>query len=248
NIIGSNIANVFLVLGLPALVYPITAHVEGLRRHAIVMLVATAAFAAIAYGTGEINQTTGAILFSMIIAYIVYMGWVATRGATHDPVLDEIAEYAEGARGNMGATLVFLIAGLIGLPVGAHLLVTSGSSLAADLGVRPEVIGLTIIAFGTSLPELATVLAAAFHKKSDVAIGNIVGSNIFNILAVGGVAGLVGRAPFDPASLSLDVPVMAVATLALAAYVFGRRDIGRLSGLIFVIAYGGFLTVLVLGH
>ncbi len=247
NIIGSNIANVFLVLGLPALVYPISAHVVGLRRHAVVMLIATAAFAGIAYGPGEINHTTGAILFSMIVGYIIYMGWVATRGKAHDPVIDEIAEYAEGAQGNMSATMVFLIAGLIGLPVGAHLLVSSGSSLAADLGVRPEVIGLTIIAFGTSLPELATVLAAAFHKKSDVAIGNIVGSNIFNILAVGGVAGLVGRAPFDAASLTLDVPVMLIATLALAAYVFGRRDIGRLSGLLFVIAYGGFLAVLTLG-
>ena len=248
NIIGSNIANVFLVLGLPALIYPMSAHVDGLRRHGVAMLVATAAFVAIAYGYGALDRVTGGALFAGIILYVLFLAYMARASRGHDPVIDEVSEYTQGEKSNVGATLLYVLAGLIGLPVGAHLLVTSGGSLAADLGVRPEVIGLTIIAFGTSLPELATVLAAAFHKKSDVAIGNIVGSNIFNILAVGGVAGLVGRAPFDPASLSLDVPVMTVATLALAAYVFGRRDIGRLSGLLFVIAYGGFLAALTLGH
>jgi cation:H+ antiporter len=246
NIIGSNIANVFLVLGLPALVYPISAHVPGLRRHGVVMLIATAALAFIAYGPGAINHVTGAALFGMIILYVLYMAWVATRGKVDDPVIDDIAEYAEGASGNLGATLIFLIAGLIGLPVGAHLLVTSGSSLAEMLGVRAEIIGLTIVAFGTSLPELATVMAAAFHKKSDVAIGNIVGSNIFNIFAVGGVAGLVGTAPFNPASLTFDIPIMIIAAAALAAFVFTKRDIGRFAGLIFVIAYAGFIAALAL--
>lgn len=241
NIIGSNIANIFLVLGVPALIYPITTHVSGLRRHAIVMLAATAVFAGFAYSSGEIATVAGAVLAVAIITYVSYMGLRARQANGADPVLDEVSEYAETA-GIGWKTLLYLAAGLVGLPLGAHLLVTHGSALAADLGIREEVIGLTIIAFGTSLPELATVIAAAFHKKSDVAIGGIVGSNIFNLLAVGGAAGLVGTAPFDPQSLRFDLPVMIAAALVVAFYIFTRRDVGRVSGAFFTLAYIAFIA------
>ncbi len=244
NIIGSNIANVLLVLGLPAIIYPMSAHVDGLRRHGVAMLVATGAFVAIAYGDGALDRTTGAFLFAGIILYVVFLAFMARGTRGRDPVIDEVAEYAEGAKRNVGATLIYVLAGLIGLPVGAHLLVSSGSSLAAELGVRPEFIGLTIVAFGTSLPELATVVAAAIHKKSDVAIGNVVGSNIFNIFAVGGAAGLAGVAEFTPPSLTLDIPVMVGAALILAAFIFLKRDIGRLAGLLMVALYCVFIAAL----
>lgn len=243
NIIGSNIANIFLVLGLPALIYPITTHVLGLRRHAAFMLIATAAFIAAAYGPGYINMPIGAGLFAGIVIYVAYMWIRASSGKTSEPVIDEVEEYKE-ANGITVKTIAFLAAGLVGLPIGAHLLVSNGAGLAADLGVREELIGLTIVAFGTSLPELATVVAAAFHKKSDVAIGGVVGSNIFNILAVGGAAGLAGTAVFDPESLKADIPVMILATIALSAYVLTRRDIGRLSGALFFAAYVGFILLL----
>ncbi|GJL95884.1 MAG: sodium:calcium antiporter [Hyphococcus sp.] len=242
NIIGSNIANVLLVLGLPAIIYPITTHVEGLRRHVIVMLLATGAFAAAAYVNGSIDTMWGGALFAGIIAYVAYMWWRASHGGA-EPVIDEVDEYLENA-GISAKTIAFLAVGLIGLPLGAHLLVTNGSSLAASLGVREELIGLTIIAFGTSLPELATVVAAAFHKKSDVAIGGIVGSNIFNLLAVGGAAGLTGTAVFDHASRSVDIPVMIVTMLLMSAYVLSRRDIGRLTGMFMFGAYIGFIIAL----
>ena len=244
NIIGSNIANVLLVLGLPALVYPMSAHVPGLRRHGVAMLIATAAFVAVAYGAGALDTTTGAALFAGIVAYVLFLGFMARSTRGRDPVIDEVAEYAEGAKGKMGATLIYILAGLIGLPVGAHLLVASGSALAGQLGVRPEFIGLTIVAFGTSLPELATVVAAAFHKKSDVAIGNVVGSNIFNIFAVGGAVGLAGTAPFTAASLRLDIPVMIAAAIVLAAFIFFRRDIGRLTGFAFIASYVAFIAAI----
>ena len=230
NIIGSNIANIFLVLGLPAVIYPITTHVLGLRRHAVIMLLATAAF-------------LGAALFAGILLYIAYMWRRASQGAASDPILDEVEEYKTAAGVNL-KTIGFLAAGLVGLPLGAHLLVSNAATLAADLGIREEVVGLTIVAFGTSLPELATVVAAAIHRKSDVAIGGVIGSNIFNILAVGGAAGLAGTAVFDPDSLSLDLPVMAVAAVALAAFVLTRRDIGRLTGAVFFAAYAGFILLL----
>lgn len=244
NIIGSNIANVMLVLGLPALIYPITTHVIGLRRHAIFMLLATVALLAIAYGPGAINTIIGAGLFGGIIIYVSYLWIRASSGKSEDPILDEVEEYKEG--GLNFKTIAFLITGLVGLPLGAHLLVTHGADLAADLGVRDELIGLTIVAFGTSLPELATVIAAALHKKSDVAIGGVIGSNIFNILAVGGAAGLAGTAVFSDASKMLDIPFMAVSAIALAAFVLTRRDIGRLWGAIFFSSYIGFMAYLAL--
>lgn len=243
NIIGSNIANIFLVLGLPALIYPVTTHVLGLRRHAVFMLLATMAFLGAAYGPGEIGTKIGAGLFAGIIAYVGYMWVRAATGNAEDPLLDEVEEYQETSSVNL-KTMGFLAAGLIGLPLGAQLLVTNGASLASGLGVREELIGLTIVAFGTSLPELATVFAAALHKKSDVAIGGVVGSNIFNILAVGGAAGLSGTAVFDRASLRLDLPVMTVAALILAAFVLTRRDIGRITGLLFTLAYISFILLL----
>lgn len=244
NIIGSNIANVFLVLGLPAIIYPVTTHVIGLRRHAVVMLIATAAFCAAAYiPPGHINTPIGTGLFCGILAYVLYMLVRALRSPEREPVIDEVEEYIADDKISI-KTILYVVAGLIGLPLGAHLLVTNGSILAAGIGVREEVIGLTIIAFGTSLPELATVIAAAVHKKSDVAIGGIIGSNIFNIFAVGGAAGLAGTAVFDPASLRFDIPIMIFAATILAAFVFTRRDISRLAGILMLLIYVGFIYVL----
>ena len=202
-----------------------------------------------ATGVGQRVETSllrGA-LFAGIILYVLFLAYMARASRGHDPVIDEVSEYTQGEKSNVGATLLYVLAGLIGLPVGAHLLVDSGSALAAQLGVRPEFIGLTIVAFGTSLPELATVVAAAVHRKSDVAIGNVIGSNIFNIFAVGGAAGLTGVAQFSRPSLTLDIPFMIGAALLLAAYIFFRRDIGRISGLLFLIAYAGFIAMLALG-
>ncbi|MEZ5921255.1 MAG: calcium/sodium antiporter [Parvularculaceae bacterium] len=244
NIIGSNIANVFLVLGLPALIYPMSAHVDGLRRHALFMMAATVGFAAIAYGRGGLDPITGAALFGGIILYVGLLAIFARGGKAHDPVVDEVAEYNDGSRDKFGTTLLYLIAGLIGLPAGAHLLVTSGASLASALGVREELIGLTIVAFGTSLPELATVLVAAFRKKSDVAIGNVVGSNIFNLLAVGGAAGLAGGAPITGPALKLDLPVMIASAVILAFFIFAKRDIRRMTGIVFFAAYVAFIAAI----
>lgn len=241
NIIGSNIANILLVLGLPALIYPMSAHVPGLRRHAVAMLLATVAFMAIAYSQGSIETATGAALFVGIISYIAFTAFLAMRNA-EDPAVDDIAEYADSA-GLNAQVFMFLIAGLIGLPVGAHLLVSHGAALASSLGVREEFIGLSIVAFGTSLPELATVVAAALQKKSDVAFGNVIGSNIFNLLAVGGIAGLAGSAPFEQSSLSLDLPVMAFVAVVAAGFVFTKHDVGRVSGVLMTVAYVAFILV-----
>ena len=243
NIIGSNIANILLVLGLPAIIYPISTHVAGLRRNAVFLLLATVGFAWAAYDPGQLNTLIGAGLFVGILCFITYTGFRARCANTQDPILDEVEDYQVKAGLNW-KTLLYVVAGLVGLPLGAHLLVVNGSAMAAMLGVREEIIGLTIIAFGTSLPELATVFAAALHKKSEVAIGGVIGSNIFNTLAVGGAAGLAGTAVFTDATLRLDLPVMILTTLLLALFCLFRRNINCIIGIVFVAIYAAFILAL----
>ncbi len=241
NIIGSNIVNVLLVVGLPALIFPMTTHVEGLRRHGLVLIVATVALAGAAYLQGSITPATGAIFLLCVAGYVAWLGFIARRGRKRDPVIDEVAEYCDREPGKPGAALAYVACGLIGLPLGADLLVVHGSALAVALGARPEIVGLTVVALGTSLPELATVLAAALKKRSEVAIGNVVGSNIFNIFAVGGAAGVAGGVAFAPATLRFELPVMMLASATLAIFILARRDIGRFSGIFLVAGYAAFL-------
>ncbi|MEL6111443.1 MAG: calcium/sodium antiporter [Pseudomonadota bacterium] len=243
NIIGSNIANILMVLGFPAIIYPMSSHVPGLRRHGVIVTAATLVFAFIAYTMGGITQTVGLALTAAIICYVLSMMIEARRGTGENPILDDVEEFTDGD-GLALSTLIFIIVGLIGLPLGAHLLVKNGVIIATSLGVRETIIGLTVIAFGTSLPELATVISAALKKKSDVAIGSIVGSNIFNLLAVGGATGLAGGAVFDPVSLRFDLPVMVGATLLLFIFIIRRQDIGRVAGLVMAGGYVSFIATL----
>lgn len=243
NIIGSNVANILMVLGIPALVYPISAHVPGLRPHAFVMAAATLLFAYAAYILGGISQFFGIMLFAGLLGYLILMLIQAKRSPTGNPVVDDVDEFTDGNGLNF-LTILFLVLGLVGLPLGAHLLVTNGAAVASAFGVRDAIIGLTVIAFGTSLPELATVMSAALKKKSDVAIGSIVGSNIFNLLAVGGITGVVGGARFDSASLTLDIPIMLIATAILVIFTLMKKDIGRVTGAVMTILYITFIAIL----
>ena len=242
NIVGSNIANILLVLGLPAVVSAISLATPRLRRHAVAMVLATALFMGFVYLGGAIARTAGLVMLGAIFAYIVMIGLDARRGGDAD-LMAEVDEYG-ATDTSRWKTPLFLLLGLVGLPLGATLLVDNGALIATRLGVREEVIGLTIVAFGTSLPELATVFAAALKREADVAVGNILGSNIFNLLFVGGVAGLVGTSTFSPTALAVDLPVMAICALLLAALVMVRGRIGRVLGVGFTLAYVGYIVFL----
>ena len=243
NIIGSNIANIFLVLGLPAIIAPIAMTTPGLKQHAGFMLLATLLFLFFAYYRGIIDTTAGIVLMGTIALYITYVGFRAKTGHGEETVLDDLEEYADGT-GAVWKTPAFLIAGLVGLPLGAKLLVDNGAAMATDLGVREELIGLTIVAFGTSLPELATVFAAAMKKQADVAVGNIVGSNIFNLLFVGGTAGLAGTSFFTADARHFDMPFMAISTLIMAGMIFMGLRINRTIGAIFLALYIAYIAFL----
>ncbi|MBB4659825.1 calcium/sodium antiporter [Parvularcula dongshanensis] len=245
NIVGSNIANILLVLGLPAVISAISLKTPRLGRHAVVMLIATAAFCAFVYARGAIDTLAGAVLLSLIAAYLVLI-WREAKAGENAELVAEVEEFGQAATARWKPPL-YLVVGLVGLPIGAQLLVENGAAIAEALGVREEVIGLTVVAFGTSLPELATVIAAAMKREADVAVGNIVGSNIFNLLFVGGVAGLVGTSAFSSEALRFDLPVMVGAALILSFLIFRRSRIGRLLGIFFTLAYVAYIAALGMG-
>jgi cation:H+ antiporter len=234
NVVGSNIANVLLVLGLPALISPIVANQPGLRRNLTAMLILTAASLWL-LSNAFIGRLEGALLFAAICAFVAWQVYEAKTGklvADHD-IHDDV-----GNAPHSGARIaLFLLAGLIGLPIAAHLTVTGASSLASSFGISDAVIGLTIVAVGTSLPELATTLAAAFRKTAAVAIGNIVGSNIFNLAGILGLTALIQPVSVDERIVRVDMWVMLGCALVLALLGYFRISAGRVFGIAMTLAF-----------
>ncbi|MEM9840424.1 MAG: calcium/sodium antiporter [Pseudomonadota bacterium] len=241
NIVGSNIANILMVLGLPAILAPIALNIPKLERHAVALLLATALFCGLIYRSGSIG-TFEAMLFSggMVLYFAQMVSEARSGGSDMTAEVEELAP----EKPRLTPTLLFLITGLVGLPIGATLLVDNGSSLAKMLGIRDEIIGLTVVAFGTSLPELATVLAAAMKKQSSVVAGSIIGSNIFNMLFVGAAAGFAGTSVFTDAALRIDLPMMIAATAIITGMIFIKKDITRLIGCGFIAIYTGYIIYL----
>lgn len=243
NIVGSNIANVLFVLGLPALIGVIGTQTRGVRRNAIFALLAGVALVVVSYD-GAISLTEGVVLFALIFVFVGLLAFSALR-AKDDPLLAEVAELEEAAGdGPLTGVILALIVGLIALPLGAHIIVTGGTAAAGLLGVSDAVIGLTALAIGTSLPEFATVVAAVLRRQGDLAIGNVLGSNVFNVFAVGGATGIAaGLAnapmPVPDQFMRLDFWVMLGASALLALLIFAGRNVGRLAGMLF---FGGYLA------
>jgi cation:H+ antiporter len=251
NIVGSNIANILLVLGIPALVAPLATQVSGVRSNAAIALAFTALFIWMGFD-GELTLNEGLALAVGIGLYLVYLAVVAGR-RKDDPVIAELTDvdHMDGLPKTGGLIAVFMLAGLVLLPLGAHLIVTGAVDIAELFGVPEAVVGLTIVAVGTSLPELATAMVAAIRKQAEMAIGNVVGSNIFNIAAVGGITGISATlatgapAPVDPTFMAFDFWVMAGAMLVVTGLIFARKAVGRGLGAVFALAYISYLAALV---
>ena len=234
NVVGSNTANVLLVLGVPALLATMhTSHCDS-RDSYVQMLAATALFVVLCW-FGPFTWISGLILLTALAAMLWHAGRASMKHradakAAAAAAVDE--EEVEGADPDLAGWKIalFLVLGVIGLPLGAELLVDGARNIARDFGVTDTVIGLTIVAIGTSLPELATTVMAALRKQADVAIGNVIGSNMFNLLGIMGVASLVGQIPVDPAFFRFDLWVMVGASLALMPLVFWGRDLTRVWG------------------
>ena len=227
NVVGSNITNVLLVIGAAAIVTPVVVTVPTLRRELPVMLGAVVLLAAVS--ADRVVTTVDAVLLLVAAAAAVgFIVWSALRDRAAAAALEaEVAEY--DAESSVAASTVLAVLGLLGTLAGAQLLVTGATGLARSIGVPEAVIGLTIVAVGTSLPELVTSLVAARRGETDLVVGNVLGSNIFNALPVAGIAGLLDTATLSPAfATSLWVMIGACALLAVLGL---RGAIGRVSGL-----------------
>jgi cation:H+ antiporter len=240
NVVGSNTANILLVLGVPALLAVMHTSECETRKTYNFMIAATLLFIALAF-RGVFDWIAGLVL----LGALAYVLGDAFRDARNHRAENKEEEEPEGADPNMPKwqIAVFLVLGLVGLPLGASLLVDNATIIARTYGVSDTVIGLTLVAIGTSLPELATTVMAALRRQADVALGNVIGSNMFNLLAIIGIASLVGPIEVDPAFLRFDLWVMLAASLLLIPFVYMRKDITRGWGIALSALYALYLVV-----
>jgi cation:H+ antiporter len=249
NVVGSNIFNVLFILGLSALVVPLVVDQQLVRLDVPLMIAASVLLLFFAQD-GAISRLEGGILFTCIVTYTGFLIRQSRRQRDSLPPPDAAELAAAGSTGwrAWGVNLVLIALGLALLVVGARWLVDAAVDIARAFGVSDLIIGLTIIAAGTSLPEAATSIMASLRGERDIAVGNIVGSNLFNILAVMGVAGLVAPAPIEVPgqALAFDLPVMlAVAVATLPIFFTGHR-ISRGEGVLFFTYYLAYTVYLVL--
>ena len=244
NVVGSNTANELLVLGVPARMAGLHTSECDTRKSYVMMLVATLLFIAMAF-TGTFTWVHGLILLAALALTLIDQGRDALRHRREAPGEEEDVE---GADPNMPwwKILVFLVLGLAGLPLGAEILVEAATDIARDFGLSDTVIGLTLVAIGTSLPELATTVMAALRRQADVALGNVIGSNLFNLLGIIGVASIFGNIPVDQQFLTQDLWVMLVATLLIAPFVFSNKlNMTRGWGVALTATYAAYLWIAV---
>ena len=237
NVVGSNIANVFLVLGIPALIAGINTRECNTRKNYVFMMTATVIFLSLAF-IGNFSLPQG-ILFLILLALFLL---ITARDTLK--MQDKISNLeVENADPNLvfWKIILFLSIGFIGLPIGADILVKNVSLIAKSYGLSDEVIGLTLVALGTSLPELATTLMAALRKQADVALGNVIGSNIFNLFAIVGITTMFGDIPIASSFFNFDFWIMFGAGIVLFPFVYMRVNINRLWGAFLTLTYAGYL-------
>lgn len=246
NAIGSNIANVGLILGLTAMIYPLRVEPAAMKRE-IPVLGAAMVLTLVLMWDLSLGRVDGVVLLASLAFVMCGVILLGLRRGRHDPVVKSLAAGVPDHMSNMHAGL-WVLFGLTLLPLSSHVLVTGAVNLATMLGISEAVIGLTIVAFGTSLPELAAALISAFKREDDIAIGNIIGSNLFNLLGVLGIAALLHPMVIEPFLLYRDLSVMFLITAALLLMIWrpgGARDIGRANGVLLFIMFAAYIALVV---
>jgi cation:H+ antiporter len=261
NIVGSSISNILLILGLSALITPMAVQSNALRRDGIVVVGTALLFAIVSY-VHALDRVTGSIFVALLATYIIYAYRQETNpsgaSAGHTSGYEKAEAYRELHRlpthsgearswaENFGPVIPLLIAlaGLAVVVLGGKLLVDGAIGIARFYGMSETVIGLTIVAIGTSMPEFVTSVVAAIRKHSDVALGNIMGSNVYNILGIGGVTGLIQPTVVPPEIVRFDNLVMVAASVAMFAFAWNGNRIGRLEGAALLTGYLTYIFVL----
>jgi len=248
NVVGSNTANVLLVLGMPALIATFHTSECDTRKNYLFMMFATLLFIAMCF-LGPITWIHGVVLLAAL-GLVLSDSFLEARSHRRDnknaSATEVELEDIEGADLDMPwwQIGVFMLLGLIGLPLGANLLVEGAVNIATDYGVSDTMIGLTLVAVGTSLPELATTVMAAIRRQADVALGNVIGSNMFNLLAIIGIASFVGDIPVADGILRFDLWVMLASSVLLIPFVFLKQNITKGWGAVLSAAYAAYIVVI----
>jgi cation:H+ antiporter len=249
NIIGSNICNIALVLGMTAVFQPIKCHPSVVKRDIPIMLGITL-YLLIVSGNSYISRLEGATLAAAIVVYIYYNYRVATRTSCDQTVAIPCDVPEIRPIDSRFKQIALILAGIAGVVIGAEVLIDSAVKIMTVFGVNEKFIGLTIVAFGTSLPELATSVIAALKKEMDISLGNLVGSNVFNILAVLGAAALVNPITvpggFMASGLFIDYMVMTTVSAMPLFMIRQTYTVSRLDGIILLSSYGGYLAYLII--
>lgn len=251
NIVGSNIANILLIMGIAALVTPIAIASASLKRDGGIMIAAAVLFAFLS-AAADLSRLTGAIFVLLLAAYVFYsfrqeQAVPADHGAAYDKgeaALDVDGGLRPEKAGSMALSLGLAFGGLALVVLGGKFLVDGAVALARGYGISETVIGLTIVAVGTSMPELVTSIVAAVRRHSDVAFGNVVGSNIYNILGIGGVTALIAPTSVPAEMLRFDIPIMVGVSVLLFAVAWTGFRIGRREGGLLLLGYVVYLAVL----
>ncbi len=255
NIVGSNLANILLILGIAALLAPIPVPSSALKRDGAVVLGTAALFLAMAW-TVDLERWVGAIFVAGLAVYLVFAymqertspaehGAAFDRAeATEELIPHQNIKAARSPGADIALSLAMAIGGLVVIVFGGRFLVGGAVDLARSFGISETVIGLTIVAVGTSMPELVTSVVAALRKHGDVALGNVLGSNIYNILGIGGLTGLIAPTTVPPEIASFDAPVMVAVSLALLVIAYTGRGISRLEGGGLLAGYAVYLFVI----
>jgi cation:H+ antiporter len=251
NVVGSNIFNVLLILGASALIVPLVVNIQLIRQEVPIMIGASVLLLVLGLD-GRVSMLEGGLLFALLIAYtgfLVVQSRRETQAAREEYAQENVPAAAGDWDSGLPAQLALIAAGLAGLVFGSEWLVTASVAFAKALGVSDLVIGLTIVAAGTSMPEAATSLTAAIKGERDIAVGNAVGSNTFNILGCLGLSGLLSGdlgLAIAPSLLSFDIWVMIAVALACLPVFMTGREIARWEGGVFVMYYAAYVAYLIL--
>jgi len=247
NVVGSNIANVLLILGLAAAIAPLAVHEQIVRQEVPIMIGVSALLVALVHD-GQLAQQEGVLLFGMLVAYVWLLITQSRRASRAKRAEAAPARQARAWDSHWGVQAGLVLGGLALLVLGADWLVAAAVSMARALGVSDLVIGLTVVAVGTSMPEIATSLLAAIRGERDIAVGNVVGSNIFNVLGCLGLSSLISDAgiPVSDAARNFDLWVMLAVAFACLPIAITGREIARWEGFAFLGFYGAYVAYLVL--
>lgn len=246
NVVGSNVANILLILGVSAMIFPLAVTRGTVWKEipfsllAALVLFITANDALLdGPSTSALTRSDGLIYLAFFSIFIYYTASIAAP-------IDGLADHETTRQPGLAKSIVFILLGLTGLILGGKWIVDGAVALAAGFGMSESLIGLTIVAVGTSLPELATSAAAAYKRNADIAVGNVVGSNIFNIFFVLGLSACVRSLPFQPQN-NLDIGMVVIASLLLFLFMFTgkKRSLDRWEGFIFVFLYGAYTGYLI---